>query len=77
MNIINLAKRAGFIFWEDEPYKPFDLQLGIDWSSDYDDQLIAFAALVRTQTLEEAALACEDHFLSDGNWCAEQIRKLK
>lgn len=32
-----------------------------------------FASLV----LEEAAKVCEDHFSSDGAWCAEQIRKLK
>lgn len=31
----------------------------------------------RDMILEEAAKVCEDHFMSDGHWCAEQIRKMK
>ena len=31
----------------------------------------------RDMILEEAAKVCEDHFMSDGHRCAEQIRKMK
>lgn len=60
-----LAREAGFIFWDDRKE--------IDWASDYTEDLINFYKL----TLEQAAQICEDHFSSDGAWCAEQIRKLK
>lgn len=63
--IKELAKQAGFVFWEDGQ--------GIDWGSDYTEDLINFYHL----TLEKAAQICEDNFSSDGHWCAEQIRKLK
>lgn len=42
--IIKLAKKAGFIFWEEEPWRP-EGQL-IDWSSDYDKELVKFYKLV-------------------------------
>jgi hypothetical protein len=40
-----LAKKAGFIFWKDEEWKP-DGEL-IDWSCYYDNELVKFAELVR------------------------------
>lgn len=45
-----LAKKAGFIFWGDESYRPDDMLLGIDWSSDYDDSLVELARLIEDQT---------------------------
>jgi hypothetical protein len=39
-----LAKKAGFILWEDEDWKPKDEV--IDWSSSYDKELEKFAKLV-------------------------------
>ena len=38
-----LAKEAGFIFWEDEEWKP--KRATIDWSSDYDKELEKFFKL--------------------------------
>lgn len=33
-----------------------------------------FAALVAAAERERCAQICEDHFSSDGDWCAKQIR---
>jgi len=38
-----LAKEAGFIFWENEEWKPKGA--AIDWSSDYDKELEKFFKL--------------------------------
>lgn len=40
-----LAKKAGFVFWENEEWKPSG-EL-IDWSCYYDNELVKFAKLVR------------------------------
>ena len=32
-----LAEMSGFVFWRDEPWKPFDAE--IDWSADYSNEL--------------------------------------
>lgn len=42
--IKRLAKRAGFVFWGNESYKPPGQV--IDWACDYDKELIKFAKLV-------------------------------
>lgn len=42
--IRELAKQAGFIFWEDEPWKPEGAQ--IDWSCQYDDDFIRYSHLL-------------------------------
>jgi hypothetical protein len=42
---IELAKEAGFIFWDDEEHKPEGAT--IDWSSNYDSELRNFYELVR------------------------------
>ena len=36
--------------------------------------LKAFEALVRADEREACANVCEDHFSSDGEWCAKTIR---
>jgi hypothetical protein len=36
--------------------------------------LKAFEALVRADEREACAKVCEDHFSSDGDWCAKAIR---
>lgn len=41
--IKGLAEQAGFVLWEDEPWRPTDV---IDWSSRYDDALKKFAELI-------------------------------
>jgi hypothetical protein len=44
----------------------------------YDSQserLHEFAALVSAHERERCAQVCEDHFMSDGHWCAQAIRK--
>lgn len=38
-----LAKEAGFVFWQDEPWKPKGAT--IDWSCDYDNELKEFFEL--------------------------------
>lgn len=42
--IIKLAKKAGFVFWEDEHWKPENEV--IDWSNSYDKELVKFYKLV-------------------------------
>ena len=39
----DLAEQAGFVLWQDEPWRPTDV---IDWSSRYDDELKKFAELI-------------------------------
>ena len=41
---IELAKRAGFVFWEDESWGPGSEY--IDWSTDYDKELERLVELV-------------------------------
>ena len=41
--IKDLAEQAGFVLWQDEPWRPTDV---IDWSSRYDDELKKFAELI-------------------------------
>ena len=45
---LKLAKKAGFIFWGDEPHGPGSGH--IDWSSDYSKELKKFAKLVAKET---------------------------
>ncbi len=52
---MELARRADFAFWDGESWAP-ELQ-AIDWSSDYDDQLVE---LVRLTVRECAQLAGAD-----------------
>jgi hypothetical protein len=83
MNIIELAREAGFGIDEapiDQPYVIQPLHGKID------DELRRFAHLVRQQALEEAAQECENqkvglssYFEIDERigWCADAIRALK
>ena len=50
--INKLAKKAGFIFWEDEEYAG-DRAGKIDWSCDYDNELKKFAKLVKEEVMKE------------------------
>lgn len=40
-----------------------------------EEELARFAALVASAERERCAQVCEDHFMSDGHWCAQAIRK--
>ena len=40
----------------------------------YMEHLELFAALVAAHEREACAKVCEDHFSSDGHWCAAAIR---
>ena len=59
--VIELAKQAGFLPDVGIPVHP--------------SNLFKFAALVAAAERERCAQICEDHFSSDGDWCAKQIRK--
>ena len=48
--IQELAKRAGFIFWEDEPWKP-DGAI-IDWAAQYDKEIETFSNLMVQRFLD-------------------------
>ena len=43
-DIWELAKEAGFVFWEDESWNYDDAI--IDWSSNYDTELLTFARMI-------------------------------
>lgn len=47
--IKELAKEAGFCFWEDEPWKPHGAT--IDWGASYDKELQKFAELIIRECL--------------------------
>ena len=47
-NIKNLVKRAGFILWADESWNPGDV---VDWSSRYDNELVAYTRLLVNEVL--------------------------
>lgn len=50
INAVNLAKKAGFIFWEDESWSPGKNK--IDWSSNYDAEL--------EKLIQEVVKTCAD-----------------
>jgi hypothetical protein len=50
---MELARRADFCFWEDETWAP-EFQ-AIDWSSDYDNQLVELVRLVVRECAETAS----------------------
>lgn len=38
------------------------------------DEIVSFGMKVAAWERERCAQVCEDHFCSDGDWCAKQIR---
>jgi hypothetical protein len=54
---MELARQANFIFWDGEPWGPPPEISAIDWSSDYDDELVE---IVRLTVRECAQLAGAD-----------------
>jgi hypothetical protein len=50
---MELARRADFAFWDGESWAP-ELQ-AIDWSSDYDDQLVEIVRLTVRECAEVAS----------------------
>ena len=71
MNIIELAHRICWRYKHSkDPHR----------SSTYtfnESTLQQFAKAIRAEALEQAATICEDHFSSDGHWCASVIRSIK
>ena len=55
--IKDLAEQAGFVLWQDEPWRPTDV---IDWSSRYDNELKKFAELI-VKECAEICLEANDH----------------
>ena len=53
---MELARQANFIFWDGEDWGPQEVD-AIDWSSDYDDELVE---IVRLTVRECAQLAGAD-----------------
>jgi hypothetical protein len=60
---MELARQADFVFWDGETWAP-ELQ-AIDWSSDYDDQVVELVKLV--------VLECRQ-FVGDNN--SVQVKKM-
>lgn len=69
--IKELAEKAGFLLWEDEPWKPEGAI--IDWGSQYDGELEKFAELI----ISECLGICEElgDKGMDGHYCADKISK--
>ena len=69
--IKDLAEQAGFVLWQDEPWRPTDV---IDWSSRYDNELKKFAELILMDVLN----ICEDlgDKGQDGHYCVDKIRRV-
>ena len=51
--IKKIAEESGFAMWADEPWKPEGLILGVDWSNNYDKELMTFYLNVRKQLRKE------------------------
>lgn len=47
-NVKELAKRAGFVLWDNEPHNPGDV---VDWSSRYDEELVKYTQLLVNEVL--------------------------
>ena len=60
--IKQLATNAGFVLWEDEPWRP---EAVVDWSSSYDNELERFAELIvrRCAAIAETAEPYRSHDL--------------
>ena len=69
--IKELAEKAGFLLWENEPWKPEGAI--VDWGSQYDGELEKFAELI----INECLGICEDlgDKGMDGHYCADKISK--
>jgi hypothetical protein len=69
--IKELAEKAGFLLWEDEPWKPGGAI--VDWGSQYDGELEKFAELI----INECLGICEElgDKGMDGHYCADKISK--
>ncbi len=52
--VMEIAKKAGFVFWQDEDYGPGPGN--IDWASDYTEEFNKFIKLL----IDESLLAVED-----------------
>lgn len=51
-HVVKLAKKAGFIIWDDCSWA--GNRVGkVDWSCEYDDELIKFYTLVREEVKKE------------------------
>ena len=48
--IKQLAERAGFVLWADEAWNPGET---IDWSSNYDQEIVKYTELVLRESLVE------------------------
>lgn len=59
--VLELAKQAGFVFWEDEPHKPENAT--IDWSANYDEELVRFYELVMNEAFYYGD--CDDNMDGD------------
>ena len=59
--ILELAKQAGFIMWNDESCNPGDV---IDWSSRYDEEFVKFAELI----VNECAGVVEKNLFESIGW---------
>jgi hypothetical protein len=49
-NIKQIAEKAGFMMWSDEPWKPDGAV--VDWAATYDDELEKFAELLIRECAE-------------------------
>jgi hypothetical protein len=54
--IKELAERAGFVLWADEPWNPGDV---IDWSNRYDAELEKFAQLLIDEC-QDVVIECDE-----------------
>ena len=65
-DIIRMAREAGMGVTDESLVPVWHISI---------KHLERFAALVASAERERCAQVCEDHFMSDGHWCAQAIRK--
>jgi hypothetical protein len=62
--IKQLAEKAGFYLWENEPWKPEGAV--VDWSCDYDSELEKFAELIIRECANVAHTCIDDEWFDVG-----------
>ena len=67
--LISLMKEAGFVFWEDEDWKPEDAI--IDWATNYDKEIEKFAELI----VQECIRLCDQVDYVGADECMDNIKE--
>ena len=69
LKLLSLMKKAGFVFWEDEDWKPENAV--IDWATNYDKEIEKFAELI----VQECIRLCDQVDYVGADECMDNIKQ--